>query len=176
VMLHHVRKALGRADLIAFERDRYRIAWELGVSFDAREFEQRARSALRAKIVADLTGAVALYRGEFLEGEEVGDWHLATRDVLRRLYLDAILFLGQQSLEQNLHDEAAEWFRRAIAADRFHEESHRRLMMALSRGGQRSEALRQYDRLAQVLNKDMEAEPDRETKSLYDRLRRAEPV
>jgi DNA-binding SARP family transcriptional activator len=176
VMLHHVRKALGRADLIAFDRDRYRIAWELGVTFDAREFERRVRTGLRAKSVADLTDAVALYRGEFLDGAEIGDWHLAMRDVLRRLHLDAVLFLGQSSLEQDSYENAAEWFRRAITADPFHEEAHRRLMVALSRGGHRSEALRQYDRLAQALNKDMEAQPDRETNLLYDRLRRAEPV
>jgi hypothetical protein len=40
VMLHHVRKAIGRADLIVFENERYRMAWEAGVRFDARRFEQ----------------------------------------------------------------------------------------------------------------------------------------
>lgn len=178
VTLHHMRKALGRADLIAFERDRYRIAWELGVTFDAREFEQRARAGLRSKTIenSDLKSAVAVYRGEFLAGANAGDWHLETRDALRRLYLDAVMRLGQESMERALYKEGADWFRRAVSADALHEEAHRRLMLALSRGGERSEALRQYERLAQVLNQDMEAQPDRETKSLYEKLKRAEPV
>ena len=178
VMLHHVRKALGRADLIAFERDRYRIAWDLGVVFDAAEFERRARAGLRAKDHAqeDLEAAAEMYRGEFLAEADVGDWHLEMRDALRRLYMEVVLRLGQRGLERDQYREAAAWFRRAIATDPLHEDSHRRLMLALSRAGERSEALRQYERLGQLLKQDMDAEPDRETKSLFERLRRAEAV
>jgi DNA-binding SARP family transcriptional activator len=178
VMLHHVRKALGRSDLIAFERDRYRIAWELAVTFDAREFEQRARAGLRTRggKDEDLQAAVALYRGEFLAEADAGDWHLETRDALRRLYLDVVLQLGQRAMGRDAYKEAADWFRKAVAADPLYEEANRSLMLALSRAGDRAEAMRSYNRLAQTLQKDMDAQPDRETKALYERLRRAEPV
>ena len=49
-------------------------------------------------------------------------------------------------------------------------------MLALTRAGERSEALRQYERLSQTLQSDLDAEPERETKALYERLRRAETV
>jgi DNA-binding SARP family transcriptional activator len=179
VTLHHLRKALGRADLIAFDRERYRIAWELGVVFDAREFEQRARAAMRSAMgdkEAELRSAVALYRGEFLEEEDAGDWHLETRDSLRRLYVDAVLLLGQRNMARDAYKEAADWFRLAVAADPLNEDAHRRLMLALSRAGDRAEAMRAYGRLAHTLQKDMDAQPDRETAALYERLRRAEPV
>lgn len=187
VMLHHVRRAIGRADLIAFDKERYRIAWELGVRFDARTFEELMRSATRAlrsarpgtdmsDAVARLGEAMSLYRGDFLADQDVGDWHIEIRDRLRRLYSDGVLLLGARRLEQGAYMEAAEAFRRAIAVDELHEEAHRRLMLSLARAGERTEALRQYDRLARTLRADLETEPDAETKALYERLRSAEAI
>lgn len=184
VMLHHVRKAIGRADLIAFEDDRYRIAWELGVRFDARAFEESVRGgliALRAARNDEATAAAAqrisealeLYHGDFLADADAGDWHLEVRDRLRRLCVDAALALGERHLKRNEFSEAIASFRRALVGDELHEATHRRLMLALSRAGERSEALRQYERLARALRTDLEAEPERETTALYEQLRTA---
>jgi len=96
VMLHHVRKAIGRADLIVFENERYRMAWEAGVRFDARTFEHELPVRVRALRSARGTGNVrraldaaletlALYHGDFLGDEDVGDWHLGIHDRLRRI-------------------------------------------------------------------------------------------
>lgn len=187
VMLHHVRKAIGRADLIVFDGERYRIAWELGVEFDARVFEESARRGMRAlkdaKHSADeqrgldvLREAIALYRGDFLDGENAGDWHVEIRDRMRRLFGDAVMLLGQRYLDRGENRDAAEAFRKVVEVDELHEEAYRRLMLALTRAGERSEALRQYERLSQALQSDLDAEPERETKVLYERLRRAEMV
>ncbi|MGH7637968.1 MAG: BTAD domain-containing putative transcriptional regulator [Gemmatimonadaceae bacterium] len=189
VMLHHVRKTIGRADLIVFSGERYRIAWELGggVVFDARALDESVRRGMRAlkdaRHSADeqrgldvLRDAIALYRGDFLDGEDAGDWHFDIRDRLRRLFGDAVMLLGQRCLDRGENREAADAFRRVVEVDELHEEAYRRLMLALTRAGQRSEALRQYERLSQALQSDLDAEPERETKALYERLRRAEMV
>ena len=187
VMLHHVRKAIGRADLIVFDGDRYRIAWEAGVVFDARVFEEEARIGMRtlkgARTAGDeqqaldgLRRTLDAYRGDFLDAEDVGDWHLEIRDRLRRTFGDAIMLLGQCYLDRGDNRDAADAFRRAVQVDELHEEAHRRLMLALTRAGDRSEALKQYERLSRALQSDLEAEPEGETKALYERLRRAETV
>jgi DNA-binding SARP family transcriptional activator len=49
-------------------------------------------------------------------------------------------------------------------------------MLALARAGDRTEALRQYDRLARLLETELDAEPDADTKALCRRLRRSETV
>jgi DNA-binding SARP family transcriptional activator len=187
VMLHHVRKAIGRTDLIVYDGDRYRIAWEAGVVFDARSFEEQGTAQVRALKAAKpgsdvrgaldtLRGTLIEYRGDFLAGEDVGDWHLEIRDRLRRLFGDAVMLLGKWHLDRGENREAAEAFRRVVQVDELHEEAHRRLMLALTRAGERSEALKQYERLSRILHSDLDTEPDRETKALYERLRRAETV
>ena len=201
VTLHHLRKALGRIDLIAFDGDRYRAAWELGVWFDARVFEERAgpliktlksprnkaaspaRSSARspepgevAPLLDDLRAALSLYRGEFLVDERAGDWHLDDRDRFRRLFTEGMLILADQLETLDDFAEAADAYRRVIAAEELHEEAHRRLMRTLTRAGERGAALRQYERLSARLKADLDAEPEAETTALYSRLKRAEPV
>ncbi len=189
VMLHHVRRALGRADLVTFERDRYRINWEIdgGVSFDAQAFESAVQPALRelrsgrAPEVIEaathrLREALTLYRGDFLAEIEAGDWHLDIRDRLRRLFTDAVLALGDLSLSRHAYHEATELFARAVAVDELNEAAWRRLLIALARSGERGEALRRYHRLVDTLKADLGAEPERDTKVLHERLQRAEPV
>ena len=187
VMLHHVRKALGRSDLIVYDGDRYRVAWEAGIAFDARTFEESARNGIRAlkdargdaevaAAIETLRATLGAYRGDFLASEGAGDWHLELRDRLRRLFGDAALLLGRRYLERGNNSEAADAFRRLVHVDELHEEAHRQLMLALTRTGERTEALKQYERLSQVLRSDLDAEPERETKALYERLRRAEAL
>ena len=187
VTLHHMRKALGRADLIALDGERYRVRWELGVRFDARAFADAIQPAIRqlkaARSGADVSeplerirSAVELYRGDFLEDESAGDWHLETRDHLRQLCSDGLLLLGEHLTRSEDYAEAAEMYRRAIAIDALSEEAHRRLMLCLARSGDRTAALRQYERLREVLHRDLEAEPESQTVALFDRLRRAERV
>jgi len=143
------------------------MAWEAGVRFDARRFEQELPVRVRALRSARGTEHVqraldaaletlALYRGDFLSDEDVGDWHLDIRDRLSRIYRDAQLLVGDRSLELELHPQAVEAFRAAIRVDEFHEDAHRRL--------------------ARRLQTDLDTEPDADSKALYNRLRKSEAV
>jgi DNA-binding SARP family transcriptional activator len=180
VALHTLRKSLGLPEVVVFDDDRYRINWSLGVEFDAERFERELPAALRQAVspeeTAPLEAALALFRGDFLEELTVGDWHLAPRDRLRRLWADGMFRLGELHMDAGHHVEAAEVLRRLVQREELHEEAHRRLMVALSRAGQRQEALRSYDRLATLLRTDLDAEPEPETVALHRRIRSAESV
>jgi len=184
VMLHQLRRTLGRSDLVVFEGDRYRVNRALGVELDVETFERdvvAARRALRASpqnpaTLNRLRSALAIYRGPFLASESAGDWHLEMRDRLQLLWVDALTALGDRLMEAEAYDDAADVYRRIVSADELNEDAHRQLMAALARAGHRGEALRHYDRLATLLQRELEAEPEGLTTLLYDRLRRAEPV
>ena len=97
-------------------------------------------------------------------------------DAIFDLWVDALTALGGRLMEAEAYDDAADISRRIVSADELNEDAHRQLMAALARAGHRGEALRHYDRLATLLQRELEAEPDGQTTLLYDRLRRAEPV
>ena len=117
-----------------------------------------------------------LYRGDFLANESVGDWHLAIRERLQRLWVDVVQALGTELLARDANEEAADLFRRLVRVDELDEGAHRQLLTALARAGHRGEALRHYERFVTLLEREVGASPEKATSLLLDRLRRAEPV
>ena len=174
VALHQVRRALGTADVIIFDGERYVVNWSLGVELDAHRFEEDVRAALRVRegALPLLERALSLYAGDFLEDAQAGDWHLEYRDRLQRLYLDGLLACGELQARAGRVDDEAEAYRRVLARDPLHEEAHRRLIASLARAGRRSEALRQYERLVETLERELEADPDPATVALVEQIRR----
>jgi DNA-binding SARP family transcriptional activator len=176
VTLHHLRKVLGRADLVVFEDDRYRVNESLGVDFDSVRFRRDLAAAMRSESVQDLRDALALYRGDFLEQLSAGDWHLEHRDEMRRLYLDGIMVLGDRLMDDEQYADAAEVYRQLVAREPLYEEAYRRLMICHGRLGERAEAIRYYERLRSLLRGELETDPERETTRLVERLRRSEAI
>jgi predicted ATPase/DNA-binding SARP family transcriptional activator len=176
VTLHRLRKALGNGDWVQLSGDRYCIDPAVLEELDVAEFEREvaaARRALRRQqdgAAAQLEQALARYRGDFLDGEPVGDWHVEHRDRLQRLYVESLTELGAAYAREERHAKAAEAYRRVLARDELHEEALRALMKALAETGERSQALRVYQRFADRMRKELEAEPGRDTTRLFERL------
>jgi DNA-binding SARP family transcriptional activator len=178
VTLHRLRKALGGPKWVTLDGDRYRIDSSLLQEFDVVEFEREVTLAQRALLherdgaagIAKLERALSRYHGDFLDGEPVGDWHLEHRDRLQRIYIDALMELGGRHAEDERHAKAAEAFRRVLARDELHEDALRALIRALAEAGERSQALRVYQRFASRLRTELEAEPDEETQRLVGAL------
>jgi predicted ATPase/two-component SAPR family response regulator len=177
VTLHRLRKALGMPEWITLNKERYRVDPTAVAEFDVAMFEESVGTARRGlkrgepDAVAALERAVGLYRGDFLDGEPAGDWHLEFRDRLQRIYLDALMELGATLTKEERHARAAEVYRRVLARDELHEEAVRALMTSLARQGERAPALRLYQKFADRLQKELEAEPDEETTELFQRLK-----
>jgi predicted ATPase/DNA-binding SARP family transcriptional activator len=174
VALHQVRRALGTADVVVFDGERYVVNWALGVELDAQRFEDDVSAALRERegALPKLEHALALYGGDFLEDAHAGDWHLEYRDRLQRLYVDGLLALGELLAKAGRIDDEAEAYRRLLSRDPLHEEAHRRLIASLARAGRRSEALRQYERLVGTLERELDVKPESATVALMERVRR----
>jgi DNA-binding SARP family transcriptional activator len=176
VTLHRLRKTLGNSEWIVATTDRYAIDPAVLRRFDATAFEEAvtlARRALKRResgAVAALERALAMYRGEFLDGEPVGDWHMATRDHLQSLAMEGLMALGAAQVEEDRHARAVETYRLVLARDELHEEALRALMASHAALGDRTLAMRAYQRFAERLKRELEAEPSRETRALFERL------
>ena len=177
VTLHRLRKALRNPDWIALSNDRYRVDPDVISEFDVSEFEREVTSARRALkrreegAAAMLERAVVRFRGDFLDGEPAGDWHLEHRDRLQRLFVDALMELGDVHASENRIAKAVDAYRRLLARDDLNEDATRALMRCYAHVGERSQALRLYQRFSDRLRKELDAEPEEETRELYDEIR-----
>jgi len=170
---------LGNAEWISLANERYRVEPDVIEEFDVVEFERGVTAARRALkrqqegAAAELETALARFRGDLLDGEPVGDWHLEHRDRLQRLYVESLMELGNRLITEERHARAAEAYRRVLARDELHEEALLALMRCHAGLGERSQALRVYRRFADRLQQELEATPSGETVRLFERLQQA---
>jgi DNA-binding SARP family transcriptional activator len=177
VTLHRLRKALRNPDWITLTNERYRVDPTVVTEFDVTEFEREvvaARRALKRRedgAIAALDRALARFRGDFLDGEPAGDWHLEHRDRIQRLFVDAVMELGDRQAEEHRYQKAADAYRRVLARDDLNEDATRALMRCDAKVGDRSQALKLYQRFSERLRKELDAEPEEETRELFESLR-----
>jgi DNA-binding SARP family transcriptional activator len=177
VALHHLRRALGSVEWVRFENDRYRLDVPGGVAFDAAAFDEALTRGLRAARQGSLPfeavdSALQSYRGDFLEGEPVGDWHLEMRDRLARLYSDGLQALGDALLRAGCPADAIPVLERLVQREPILESGWRALMQARAQSGDSAGLARDYRRLVEVLRREGYPEPGRETLELFRRLTR----
>ncbi|HKO56063.1 MAG TPA: BTAD domain-containing putative transcriptional regulator, partial [Thermoanaerobaculia bacterium] len=174
VTLHRLRKLLGGAEAVVADGGRYAIA--IPHQIDSQRFEKAMTAALRTGAPSELEAALALYQGDFLQGEDAGEWCLPIRAHLRQLHLRGLFALGQAQESRGRYVDAAETYTRVLGREPFHEAAARQLMICRARLGARSESLLVYRQLEQRLREDLQASPEPETSTLYGRLRRNEAV
>jgi predicted ATPase/DNA-binding SARP family transcriptional activator len=172
VTLHRIRKALGDADWVIVDNDRYALNPAFRALCDADQFEADARTilaALRAgrPLPASAAAVVARYRGEFLEHEDAGEWHLARRESLQQLYCDLLLACGKKLAASGRDADSVDYFRRLIARDAAHEDAARGLITAYARLGDRASARRAFEQLVVALRSELDVEPEPKTVDAY---------
>lgn len=174
VTLHRLRKLLGGPETVVADGARYSIA--VPHTVDSLRFESELTAAMRQSDAARIEKALALYTGDFLQGEDAGEWCLPIRAQLRQLHLRGLFALAQIHESRGRYTDAAETYGRVLSRDPFHEPAARQLMICRSRLGARSESLHVYRQLEQRLREDLQATPEPETATLYRRLRQNEAV
>jgi predicted ATPase/DNA-binding SARP family transcriptional activator len=126
--------------------------------------------------VDDLAAAVALYRGELLEGFELragaafDDWRHAHAERVRRELCRALDRLTRAELEHRDLDAAVAHARRWAEVDPLGEAAHARLMLAHAWRGEREEAVRRYRECAAILDRELGVRPLARTTSLYQAI------
>jgi DNA-binding SARP family transcriptional activator len=128
-----------------------------------------------------LEGAARLYRGDLLEGLDVGessfeDWLLTERERLREVALEVSAKLLAHHSEAGAVDAAIDAGVRLLGLDPAQEPVHRSLMRLYVRKGRRGAALRQYQMCVSALERELGVEPEADTKQLYQDVLRSRSV
>jgi DNA-binding SARP family transcriptional activator len=136
-----------------------------GVWADVWDFEQSlsdtrgiSGEALSEGQVLRLRRGADLYRADLLEGWYT-DWFVYERERLRNLYLHALDKLLAHSEAHGLTEDGLFYGERILAHDRAHESTHWRMMRLHLLAGDRTRALRQFDRCVVALREELDIEP-----------------
>jgi DNA-binding SARP family transcriptional activator len=117
-----------------------------------------------------LEEAIALYCGDLLE-TWYQDWCIYERERLQLTYLAMLEHLMRSWEVRRLDTKGVAYGQAILRYDRARECTHRQLMRLYYLAGDRTGALRQYDRCVVALQKEFELKPSQETQALYDQIR-----
>jgi len=175
--LAELRRILGDtdADLVKSERDSVALDGAR-LDCDALDLERLAAS----RDTDDLDRAAALYQGDLLDGVGIPDrgfedWLAAERTRLAERARDAMSDLLERRIGDHDTENAIGTARRLLALDPLQEPVHQALMRLYAESGDRAMALKQYEACRAVLRADLGIEPEAETQTLYDNLRKGAP-
>jgi len=165
---YRLKRALGQEPLY-FDGHHYQIHPDLDYWFDVEEFERLLKGNGAGRRIEQLQQAIALYQGDFLE-DYYDDWCTPLRERLREQYLKALDELAERLLARRQYRQAIQTLHQGIKRDDLRERFHSQLMRTYALSGQRSQALAQYQRCAEILERELGASPSPETTVLYQRI------
>ncbi len=119
-----------------------------------------------------------LYQGDLLEGfdldgEDFNDWLRTERDRFRSLVVEALKGLLEQHMANDQMSRGIRVANRLLEIDPLQEHAHRALMRLYLRHGERALALKQYEICQQTLMREVDSEPDDETKRVWNEARQS---
>lgn len=150
--------------------NRNRVRTDVAEFLAAHEAARRHRTAepqAPAKTLELYNRAIELYGGDLLPGDLYDDWTQPARDQLRRLYLQLLDEAAALSESSAGAGHALVYYDKLFAHDQCNEKACRWLMGRHAATGQRSEAVRVYERCQLALRQELDIEPDDRTRKLY---------
>jgi DNA-binding SARP family transcriptional activator len=154
-------------EIVAATRGHLQLLESLYV--DAREIATRARQVIEGQ------GGLSQQPDHLFTGELLPDWYedwvIIERERIRQLRLHALEAIGHRLIEQGFAIQAIEAGLAAVAADPLRESGHRLVISAHLAEGNRSEALRQYEVYAQLLDENLGLQPSERMAALIGSMR-----
>ena len=177
LLLSHLRRALPAPDLVLTAGDS--VALDRGqVWCDIAACDQLLGTEGWPARADALRDAAALARGPLLDGFSLQDeggefdaWADQERQTWERRLLEALATLVEYDTTRGDYAAAIAAAQRYLATDELAEEIQRRLIALYAAAGDRSAALRQFERCAVVLERDLGVSPLPETRAVYEAVR-----
>jgi WD40 repeat protein/serine/threonine protein kinase len=169
--------------LLLTDRQSVQINPSAAANLDIHQIDQRLEAvqvhdhlnlAGCGECIGSLEQVVSLYQGNFLtnfyleDSTEFEGWAEANREAYRVKALETLETLTEANIQKRAFQEAIQYAERQIQIDPLREIAYRQLMELYSKSGQRTEALRIYQRCTRILEIELGTGPSRETTALYE--------
>jgi DNA-binding SARP family transcriptional activator len=177
----HVRKALNsnqslKQNLLLYREGDYLLNPEFAYQIDIDEFDRlltAGETARRArqfdKCVECYEAAVALYRGEFMQGS-YDPWVDEQRSYYRLQYLQLLESLAAIAQKTENWFKATQLAQQILRDDPFREDIHCLLMRSLAAQGNKGAIKEHFESLMRLLTAELGVEPSSETRKVYQEL------
>lgn len=156
---HFARAVLGAADAVVLNDGAVALFPGGGLEVDAEAFERAADAATRTRDEDAWREALRLYGGDLLPDDRYAEWAEGPRERLRLKYLAGLRRLAM--------------WERLAEEDPLDEEAHRGLMRMWLDRGNRHAAVRAFDRLQDLLARELGVRPSPETIALWGEIKQA---
>ncbi len=179
--MSHIRKALNsnqplKQNFLAYRDGEYQLNAEFSYNIDTEQFDRLIADGESARRERDFDGcinlyekAVALYRGEFMQGS-YDDWVEEQRSYYREQYLRMLESLASVAEKKAEFDRAMNLAHKILRDDPFREDIHCLIMRAQAALGNRVAVKEQYEALRALLQKELGVEPAMQTQKAYKEL------
>lgn len=123
--------------------------------------------------------ALDLYRGDLLTGFGLRgaalfeEWLAIEREQVRQAAAKTLKRLAQEALAASAPQQGLPFAQKLVSLAAWDEDAHLLLMQLYAAAGQRSAALRQYERCREILAQELSLEPSPPLQKLFEQLRRA---
>lgn len=160
----------GRGPFLRVDNDHLILAPDEMLSVDVDRFTLASDAARVSRQPGAYQTALDLYRGDLLPEDRYDEWLDVHRDGLRHRYLALLLEFVDLLVERGERGSAIEVCRQALARDHTLEEAHVALMRQHAATGHSQQAIRQYQELEEVLDRELGVEPSEPSRQLYRAL------
>jgi len=179
--ISHIRKALNsnqplKQNFIIYRDGDYQLNPEFSYRIDTETFERlindgetARRERDYARCIDTYEQAVALYRGEFMQGS-YEPWVDEQRSYYREQYLRMLESLAAVAEKKEEWPRAMDLAQRILREDHFREDIHCMLMRAHAALGNRVAVKEQYETLQTLLQKELGVDPAMQTQKAYREL------
>ncbi|ESW93820.1 hypothetical protein X770_00950 [Mesorhizobium sp. LSJC269B00] len=147
------------------------VAVEAGISASL----AAPKGELEGLVLADLQNALGNYRGDLLLGW-YDDWVLIERERLRLLCLRGYRRLMEHYSDVGDFENALSSGHAALRIEPLQEQVQQKVIELYYSSGQQVAAIRQYDRLTQLLRNELGIAPSPTTRNLIDRIRAGQSI
>ncbi len=179
--ISHIRKALNskqslKQNFLVFRDGAYQLNPEFSYSIDVEEFEdliEKAEKAKRGKdnetFLKNVEAAREIYRGEFMSGV-YDDWAEERRIYFAEQHSRLLSALAKLSFKERKWSNALKYSKEILREDPFREDAHRLVMKTLAAQGKPAAVQKQYEKLEELLDKELGVEPAPETVQTFQEL------
>lgn len=178
INVHRLRSLFGLEEAIDFSDGRVTLnpkycwvdIWAFERFLGDVEGAIKERQGYTPETIRKIEMALSMYQDDFLHADGDKEWAVSTRERLKKKLIQHLLHLGTHFEETVQFEKAVDCYNKGLQVDNLYETFYGRLMSCHQKLGQRTDAVRVYKSLRNILQTALGIEPSPKIQATYTSL------